>query len=131
MVQIAKNRRIEKFDVPVLGLAGCHFRKLKLQKMDWKKQVRRADQSLYPIHARNREKFTCVQMVHTHAPQQRGFFGRCISESGDCVCFHKKSKGTEKCKNGEIGSDVIMCSHQQDHQEFPDSLDGFEPKYLT
>ena len=46
MVQI-----IGKIDMPVLGLAGRHFQNMKLQKMGSKKQVRRADQALYPIQS--------------------------------------------------------------------------------
>ena len=90
-----------------------------------------------PLHtvgkfkSKTREVYIC-SMVHarTHAPRQRGFFGRCISGSDDCV-FTRNQKWAEKCKTREIRSDVSMCYHQRGHREFPSLLHGFEPKYLT
>ena len=91
-----------KTGMVVLGLATSHCRKLTKQKLNW--QVRWVDQTQYPMivvaslsavpqscrtplheklkfmnHNKTtqipRRSFTSVQMVHTHAPLPRGFFG--------------------------------------------------------
>ena len=80
---------------------------------------------------RNQESFTSVQMVHTHTRPAAARLFRKMHLGVGRLCFHKKSKCAEKCKTSEIRSDVSMCCHQQGHREFPDSLHGFEPKYLT
>ena len=75
---------------------------------------------------RQSRTFTSVQMVHTHAPQQRGFFGRCTSVSEACV-FTKNQNIPRSARAAE--PDEYMCCRQRDR---PGSLGlqrGFEPKY--
>ena len=67
--------------------------------------------------------------THTHAPQQRGSFGRCISESNVCDFTENNNNNVpEMQKTSEIRLDVFMYCHPQDPLGFPESLRGFEPK---
>ena len=80
---------------------------------------------------RNQESFTSVQMVHTHTPRSSGAFLEDASWSRMTVFSQEIQFEPRSAKHRTIMSDAFMCCHQQDHREFPGSLRGFEPKYLT
>ena len=67
----------------------------------------------------------------THTPRSSGAFLEDASWSRMTVFSQEIQFEPRSAKHRAIRSDAFMCCHQQDHREFPGSLRGFEPKYLT